>query len=168
MNPFIILEGGDGAGKSSFAKALTLGGGAVLHYGRPTGQPLEDYVARPARWLGAGPLVLDRSFLGSAVWSRLGFHPPVLRPRQWREVCRWYADNGASTWIMVKAWPTLRATVLQRGESDQQAREAVHGQDAFLSLAADNEILYIPVVAVTSGVTMEIQEGLETQWNSQS
>jgi hypothetical protein len=160
VNPFLLLEGGDGTGKSSLGAALAVRWtGVLLHYGKPDSEPLEMYVARPARWLGSQPIVMDRSFIGSRVWSRLGFHPPVLRTRQWRDVCTWYAENGAHCWIMVKAPEAIRNVVALRGESEQQQFEAIQGQAEFIEMLINNEILYIPSAAYSAGLTTAMMEG---------
>lgn len=160
MPRVLILEGGDGTGKSTLGAALASAWkGTVLHAGRPDADALEMYVARPARWLGSVPgLVLDRSFIGSRVWSAMGYHAPTLTGEQWRAVCRWYADQGARVWVMVKAPGAMREVVLGRGEGHDDADDAVAGQHMFIEMVREMAILYVPVAIMSTGVTMQIQK----------
>jgi hypothetical protein len=166
MTTILILEGGDGTGKSSVANELLErwgAGTAVLHYGKPEADmdPVAEYLERVQSWLDypGGPVVLDRSFIGSRVWSRLGFHKPTLNAQQWADVCRWYAHKGARVHVLVKPAAEIAKVLNARGESDSQRVEAVVGQAEFMDMVVNHDILYIPLSVSTDGVA--INEGIE-------
>ena len=146
-----ILEGTDAVGKSTHAEWAAGRHDALLHhYGRPDGNhPIDEYVLRVAG-NAARNIIMDRSFIGSWVWAKAGFHPPILKPDQWNMVCSWYAEQGAQVTIIVRPDDEIADTIRSRGETEREVVEAVLGQELFIELALSHEILYMPVHLVTS------------------
>ena len=157
----IILEGTDGTGKTTLANWLAQDGCGVIHYGRPEGDPIESFVVEAALW--GGPRgVLDRSALGTLVWSDMGFHPPVWSPDQARGVARCYASKRAQACILVRPEPDLASELGARGEPVQEALEA---QPRFIRLA--EQVYYVPVCIVSSQLAHHIIESEDRErWNS--
>jgi len=153
-----ILEGADAVGKSTHAHWIFQRDGSTLfHYGVPNGKhPLEEYVVKVAKYAN---VVMDRSFIGSKVWSKLGFHRPTLNQSNWELVCLWYANQGARVDIIVRPYQEINDTIQRRGESNTDAYHAMMGQREFLKLAIRGDILYMPVTVVTSNLLKQIRKG---------
>lgn len=151
-----ILEGADATGKSAHARWLiewALGDDtALLHYGPPSGNWRKDYWVRLTERPMVNDTVLDRSFIGSRVWARLGFHPEPLRERDWRMVCWTYARHSdrVGAMVVVRDVKEIRDEIHRRKEGSQAAVDAQVGQMRFLQLLANNEVYYIPIAAHTS------------------
>ncbi len=156
----VILEGADATGKSSYAEHLVKRGNSVLlHFGKPQGDWRGEYYGRLAQW-PALHTILDRSFIGSRVWSRLGFHPAPLTEHQWRSVGWSYARHSEHVMAMVVLRDQREITleVRTRGETAKQATEALLGQQQFLKLLVRNEVYYVPIAAHTSNRLHHMKE----------
>lgn len=156
----VILEGADATGKSSYAEHLVLHGNSVLlHFGKPPADWRGEYYGRLAQW-PALHTILDRSFIGSRVWSRMGFHDDPLTEKQWRAVSWSYARHSehVEAMVVVRDPREIADEIKGRGETPQQAVDAVIGQYHFLNLLARNEVYYIPIAAHSSNRIHHMKE----------
>lgn len=148
----VILEGADATGKSTYAEHLVkFGNSVLLHFGKPPADWRSEYYERIAQW-PALHTILDRSFIGSRVWARMGFHPEPLNEKHWRSVSWAYARHSqhVEAMVILRDHREIREEILNRGETSRQSYEAQAGQTQFLNLLARNEVYYIPIAAHSS------------------
>lgn len=161
----IIVEGGDATGKTSIAEwfSHTLGID-YIHFGKPEDMELvkAEYLAP----LMADNVVLDRSFIGSRVWSELGYHAPTLSEKEWREMCRLYASRSASAVFMLRDLDAIQQTITERGEGDQAWIDAYLAQTTFMDIVREGELYYIPHGFMSPNLASSLRK--KAPWNSAS
>ena len=150
-----ILEGTDGVGKTTLALWMAERlSAAIVHYGVPEpGMNNELRYELPilsALEAGNGEVVLDRSFIGSVVWSELGFHDPTMDDLEFRRRCHWYAQKGCVVHVMVRPDQEIWQVSKDRQEDATSRGNSMIAQTEFMRLVKEGAIMYMPVVISTS------------------
>ena len=110
----VLIEGPDGAGKTTLAKQIVkLTGATYLHADKPTRHPLVEYTA------GIEPgtdYVLDRWHLGEEVYGPIHRGQSGLSPEQFIAVEQFLDELGAVVIYCSGSLATLMTRVSKRGE----------------------------------------------------
>lgn len=123
----IVLEGCDGAGKSSLAEALlTYTGGVIVHKGPPTEDAFSEYMDIPYPYMGAeiGDIViLDRWHLGEMIYGPKYRGVSQITMEQARDIDRVLDIYGAIKLHLDAPDDILEARAFERGEDFIKAED---------------------------------------------
>lgn len=110
----VVVDGLDGAGKSTFCKALAERTGAeIRHHSKPVVHPLDEYA-----FLYNKRLVMDRGFLGECVWPRIWKRPTEMTNAVFAFLCAELdAAGGVYVYLDVPS-DVARQRVADRGGDD--------------------------------------------------
>lgn len=140
----IILEGPDGAGKTTLAQTLTqlissrvTGIVEVIHSGVPTQHPLDEYVCRithyrPGRFQH---VILDRWHLGEWVYPKLRERKTLLDPPAWWAIEAYLARLGAVVVRCQQYTDEYAGVYASRGEALTQVAELPFADKLFDEVA---------------------------------
>lgn len=154
----IIVEGADGAGKSTLIAQLldriaTLDPTAKIHTRHcvaPTEHPLTEYEAplydyRPGR---DEHIIYDRHFVGEWVYPKIFNRPTFADVASWRHITAFLASRGALLIHVAPPATELRRRIEQRGDDNITPK-----------LTLDASQLFYDVLTLTRPLTMMFHNG---------
>lgn len=143
---FVILEGVDGAGKSSLATQVAAEikrvdpGSTVklLHQGPLDGHPLDVYVHSVADYVPGSHthIVADRWHYGEEIYGPLYRGQSALTVGQWRWTELWLASRGVTAFHITQPLEILQARLAARGEDFLQSHHVDHVRNEFHVVSA--------------------------------
>ena len=165
--PLIMLDGVDGAGKTTYAKELCAawdGPSRLIHRSRFEGNPMDEYENSLMDYMpNNGELVvLDRWFLSELVYGTVLRGTSKLHIRDTVHVERFLASRGALNIIMTASTEVILSRLRKRGEDYLPFDKVTQVNKLFISWAKENDWITLrSPTAVTVHETLKAAVAIE-------
>ena len=153
----IILEGVDGAGKTTLAKILANEYGLDICHCTQHDPADYDFYKNTAR---KENVVWDRHTIGELVYPEVFNRKPKISPEDARLILHYARQEGTKVFVLTTDLPTLEKRLLIRGGEDQRILDDLWKIDNRFKFYAEN--FHIPVIntqIMTLGEIFDLVEG---------